>query len=339
MQIDEDDQGSREIMVQHRGNMPDFMQCDQFEGALHTTSTLALSDFSFCDNTFDIDLMMAPPMAIDNFGAFFGNPFPPNPHAGIDSSFPQPFIRLQLCPRGHDHPPWPRKGLLEVQKCERRCQFCGLELGSAAGLRKHVHDHRKKEGLDIEIVRGSSGRQRRSLLSNHDPNTPNQQLGSPITPTPTPYPSRPGSNTQITTIKTPAPPPLFKSASDATADPKDLASALILIDSLRRENARLKEERESLKTKVVNLLGRNQHQHQHQQQYEDSNRDRQRRMKEQLRDWLGRRTAPTEAAAGGVYDVFDIGVCVRARKLVWRTGGRIPPDGLCQKGDSIIGWV
>jgi len=44
--------------------------------------------------------------------------------------------RPRLCPRGHNHSPWPRQGRVAIEKCERRCDFCGTELRTAAALRK-----------------------------------------------------------------------------------------------------------------------------------------------------------------------------------------------------------
>ena len=42
----------------------------------------------------------------------------------------------KVCTKGHQHPRWPIKGDLDIKKCERRCDYCKKELGTAAALRK-----------------------------------------------------------------------------------------------------------------------------------------------------------------------------------------------------------
>ena len=44
--------------------------------------------------------------------------------------------RGKSCGRGHLHMPWPQRGGVVVEKCERFCFFCGLEVQTAATLRK-----------------------------------------------------------------------------------------------------------------------------------------------------------------------------------------------------------
>ncbi|KAI1181003.1 hypothetical protein F4777DRAFT_527872 [Nemania sp. FL0916] len=46
--------------------------------------------------------------------------------------------RYFSCPRGHLHALWPRGGkeMLVIQKCERKCQYCRLELQTTTSLRK-----------------------------------------------------------------------------------------------------------------------------------------------------------------------------------------------------------
>jgi hypothetical protein len=65
---------------------------------------------------------------------------------GIDQSFEGLFESLSaqnlpvaasdVCIKGHKHPRWPRKGDLDIKKCERRCDYCKKKVGTAAGLRK-----------------------------------------------------------------------------------------------------------------------------------------------------------------------------------------------------------
>jgi hypothetical protein len=40
------------------------------------------------------------------------------------------------CGKGHVHMPWPQRGDIIVEKCERFCFFCKLEVQTAATLRK-----------------------------------------------------------------------------------------------------------------------------------------------------------------------------------------------------------
>jgi hypothetical protein len=40
------------------------------------------------------------------------------------------------CSKGHVHLPWPQRGVVIVEKCERFCFSCGLEVQTAATLRK-----------------------------------------------------------------------------------------------------------------------------------------------------------------------------------------------------------
>ncbi|GAW17859.1 hypothetical protein ANO14919_073260 [Xylariales sp. No.14919] len=128
---------------------------------------------SFNNSMFGLDLLMLPPNGLDSLVDSFplgnismGDPFPSDLYP-ISSL---PLDDTLLCSRCHKtHPPWPKKGVLEIQKCERKCHYCGQELKTAAALRKHAKNHKEKDKFDIEIARGSSGRQRRALLPDEHP--------------------------------------------------------------------------------------------------------------------------------------------------------------------------
>ncbi|KAI8627577.1 hypothetical protein F5Y19DRAFT_442016 [Xylariaceae sp. FL1651] len=100
------------------------------------------------------------------------------PHSGTTGS-------AGLCPKSHNHYPWPKRGRLVIQKCEKRCDFCGHVSKSAAALRKHVYGHKDKDGLDITIVPGTSGRSRRAILRTPPPastSAQNATLPAPVPP-------------------------------------------------------------------------------------------------------------------------------------------------------------
>ncbi|RWA03912.1 hypothetical protein EKO27_g11192 [Xylaria grammica] len=134
---------------------------------------------SFNTPMFGLDLSMLPPNNLDSLVDSF-------PLANVSLgdpllSDPPPIYSLPLndipsCSRCHkNHRPWPKKGVLEIQKCERKCHYCGQELKTAAALRKHVKNHKIKDKFDIEILQASSGRQRRALLPEEVPGALVQQ--------------------------------------------------------------------------------------------------------------------------------------------------------------------
>ncbi|KAI0453944.1 hypothetical protein F5B21DRAFT_504829 [Xylaria acuta] len=110
-------------------------------------------------------------LPLNNFNPFTNNVLPLDPNPQSYSSLL--LDHTHLCPQSHNHSRWPRKGLLEIQKC-KKCQFCDLELKTAAGLRKHVNGY-KNDGFHIEVVPGTCGKQRRALLPNKGPGV----LGQP----------------------------------------------------------------------------------------------------------------------------------------------------------------
>ncbi|KAH7087307.1 hypothetical protein FB567DRAFT_524758 [Paraphoma chrysanthemicola] len=85
--------------------------------------------------------------------------------------------QLKTCSKGHSHQPWPQHGNVFVEKCETFCFFCGLEVQTAATLRKHVtQKHKVKESMPIVVVKSQSGRSRDvlSLAVNQNDHTPRQ---------------------------------------------------------------------------------------------------------------------------------------------------------------------
>lgn len=61
----------------------------------------------------------------------------------IDQPVPRPFSKPESerrkargCGKGHLHPCWPRTGTISIEKCERFCWFCKLQVQTAATLRK-----------------------------------------------------------------------------------------------------------------------------------------------------------------------------------------------------------
>ncbi|KAI0542411.1 hypothetical protein GGR58DRAFT_524938 [Xylaria digitata] len=94
-------------------------------------------DFSFddvlCDEIYD-RVVPSP----GNSNPPMHNPFPPNPYS--QPHFSASLGLTFLCPQSHTHPAWPRNGLL------------------------HLLKHKEKDGFDIDIAPGTSGRQRQALL-------------------------------------------------------------------------------------------------------------------------------------------------------------------------------
>ncbi|KAJ8125697.1 hypothetical protein O1611_g7941 [Lasiodiplodia mahajangana] len=184
-------------------------------------------DFHFDPSTLGHMLMNVPPLlSLDQFHL---------PHLPA---------YINTCPQGHNHTSWPKTGLVVIEKCERRCQFCGLVLGTAASLRKaseqHVNDHKKKDGLGIEVARSGSGRQRRPLLMEND-----STLWQP-----TLFPTQARRGWAAADIQD-----LVMGVSEGS--PKDLDEALDLIRRLRQQIFQLQDENESLKTKIEALKEEN----------------------------------------------------------------------------------
>ncbi|TGJ83987.1 hypothetical protein E0Z10_g4774 [Xylaria hypoxylon] len=260
---DEENQGSHG-MVLNTNRIPDQMN-NQYQSAVSAASSLGTFSltgleipqqsfiFDFNNHTFG-DLMTLPSsMDID---IFENNPFPliPNP----EFSVPLVLNHIHSCPQGHNHAPWPRTGLLEIQKCERRCHFCGQELKTAAALRKHAYDHKKKDKFEIEITPGSSGRQRRALLLDNNPSVLEHLSAAVQSPTQV----RDG---QITSGIQDSFPDVFESLRI------DLGEATTLVRKLRRENAELKEENKALKAEIHRLTR------------EEKNKEAQRKFRENLK--------------------------------------------------------
>jgi hypothetical protein len=61
----------------------------------------------------------------------------------------------RACPKGHNHLEWPRKGDLDIKKCERRCDYCKKEVGSAAALRKVSANVLLYSGTNSQLTRAA----------------------------------------------------------------------------------------------------------------------------------------------------------------------------------------
>ncbi|KAI0970217.1 hypothetical protein F4678DRAFT_436148 [Xylaria arbuscula] len=214
---------------------------DQFQPALLATSSLETFqstgleiqqqsfNFDFDNQIFD-DLITLP-FSMD-VGGFTNN------HLSSNSN-PEPSLSSVLdcfhtCVQGHNHLPWPRKGLVEIQKCERRCHFCGQELKTAAALRKHVYDHKKKDNFEIEIVPGKSGRQRRALIPENSFGALNHLLER--------------ADESYTTGSAHDP---FSGVLESC--PTKLSEAMTLARNLQRKIAGLKEEIAALRAEISRL--------------------------------------------------------------------------------------
>ncbi|KAI3319953.1 hypothetical protein HD806DRAFT_254667 [Xylariaceae sp. AK1471] len=251
MELFTEEQGSQEMVQSTSKSLKrslDQMQSDQLQPVISGADSLEVfsqpvsgaSQQSFDFNMFGLDFTMRDCLSpTSNFFSFWNDPFPLNPSPQLSPPYPL----AQLCPHGHNHSPWPRKGPLEIQKCETRCDFCGLVLKTAAGLRKHAYGHKEKDGLDIEIVPGSSGRKRRALL----PEGPNYSLndhgisegpGSVDTSLAKVHQSQGATKIQESAVKA------------VDGEPLGFDEAVTLVRQLRRENAQLKAENQALKSKI-----------------------------------------------------------------------------------------
>ncbi|KAI0424011.1 hypothetical protein F5Y09DRAFT_163401 [Xylaria sp. FL1042] len=233
---------------------------NQFQLPISTTGSLGVfqptgvevqqQSFSFDFDNQIFDDLITTPFSTD-FDDFINSPFLSNPNP--EPSLPSALGHFHSCIQGHNHLPWPRKGLLEIQKCERRCHFCGQELKTAAALRKHVYDHKRKDEFDIEIIPGKSGRQRRALI-------PENRLGLLDHPLLLRHERHIVGDTDDSFAG------IFKSP------PKSLNEAVILARNLHHENAGLKEEIKALKSEISRL------------ERVEKNREAQRRFREKLKN-------------------------------------------------------
>ncbi|KAI0875303.1 hypothetical protein GGS24DRAFT_499906 [Hypoxylon argillaceum] len=245
---EEGEESSLEL-IPSGSKIPDRMLCDQFETSVSTVNfqdlfspiglgkTLQSSDFNLDDNTLGADTARSP-TAID-FELSINIFSTPSPNAQFPFSLPLPLppTGIPTFPQGHNYSAWPKQGLIDVHKCERKCQFCGLAVRTTATLRKHVNDHKKKDGFNIEIAASSSGRQQRALLLDIGASTPGQ-----LTPYPRQLQSSPFANEPHTLT------------SDFVQDcPTDLSEALTVITRLQQQNNRLQQENTALKAELQAL--------------------------------------------------------------------------------------
>ncbi|KAI0453945.1 hypothetical protein F5B21DRAFT_525399 [Xylaria acuta] len=130
------------------------------------------------------------------------------------------------------------------------CHFCGLELKTAAGLRKHVSGH-ERDGLgDIKMAPGYAGKQRRALLSIPHVLT-RQQYTWPVAPVTPPQTGR---------VQRHGDQDLAAAAVDAHGRRLLSKDTARLVEELRRENAQLTAGNEALKARLQGLT-MNKHKH------------------------------------------------------------------------------
>lgn len=154
------DESSLEL-IQSGSGILDQMLFGQFETSISTVRFPDIfphtgretppqsSDFNLDYDALGLGLTIPP--AATNFDFLPNNSLPLNPNAQF--SFPLSPIYKHMCHLGHNHSPWPRKGLVNIQKCERRCHFCGLNLKTAATLRKASNQDHKLRHKGSTLIR------------------------------------------------------------------------------------------------------------------------------------------------------------------------------------------